>query len=86
MAMLGRRQHQGSAPFWITEDEKLGRTHFHSHLLRFPAVIDHGEDGDSLSFQDRLQLPQGFIDRMIAGLVNDSIGGHDRSPEANFLL
>src|ERR1700722_2624549 len=80
------RDHKGSAPLWVTENEKLGRTHFHPYLLRFSAVIDECEYGNSLNLEDSLELPQGLIDRMLAGFIDDSVGGHAFFPQPWLLV
>ena len=48
----------------------------HPYLLRFPAVIDQGENGDCFGREHSLQFAQGFIHRIVAGLTNDSIVRH----------
>src|SRR5579862_1947801 len=44
----GRRHHQGRASFWTSENDGLGREHFHANLFRLPTVIDARKDGETL--------------------------------------
>jgi hypothetical protein len=44
-------------------------------------VVDECEYGNSLNLEDILELPQGLIDRMLAGFIDDSVGGHAFFPQ-----
>ncbi len=74
-----RRQHQGSAGLGITEDEQLGRKHFHADLLRFSAVVDQGKDRDPLCSKKFLRAAEGFLDGIIAGFIYESGSRHGGS-------
>src|SRR5262245_41171727 len=68
----GRRHHHWSAAFWVTEDQQLGGTHFHSYFFRFSAVVDHREQSNAFRLQNSLKLLACFVDGVTAGYVDDS--------------
>src|SRR6516164_9496320 len=74
----GRRQHDRSACFWISENHELCGTHSHSDFFRFPAMINYCEQRDSLRSQNLFELLDGFVDGVMAGRVNDSFVGIGR--------
>ena len=72
MALLGDRQHDGSACFWVSENQQLRGTHFHSHLFRFSAVVHQGEQGNAFCLENALELLDRFVHGVIAGYIDDT--------------
>jgi hypothetical protein len=69
----GSSQHQRCARLGTAKNQQLSRTHAHSQLFCFSAVVDQCKQSDSLRLQNILELFHCLLDRVIARPVDDSI-------------
>ena len=75
----GRRQHDWSARFWISENQQVGRRHFQPRFSCFSAVIDYRKQSDALCLKHPFHFLDRLVHRVIARYINKSaafIGRH----------
>src|SRR5580692_10664547 len=64
-------KHNWRASLRAPEDQQFGGRHFHSHLLRFSAMVNQREESYALRFQNTFEAFYRFIHRVIAMYVDD---------------